>query len=53
MLHTVNISAVLIPGRAIAETRFQLQAASFKRHEIDSVERIKDLEYKISVLREY
>jgi hypothetical protein len=31
MLHTVNTSAALIPGRAIAETRFQLQAASFKR----------------------
>jgi hypothetical protein len=31
MLHTVNTSAALIPGRAIAETCFQLQAASFKR----------------------
>jgi hypothetical protein len=31
MLHTVNISAALIPGRAIAETCFQPQAASFKR----------------------
>jgi hypothetical protein len=31
MLHTVNTSAALIPGRAIAETRFQPQAASFKR----------------------
>jgi hypothetical protein len=31
----------------------KLEAASCKQQEIDSAERIKDLEYKISVLREY
>jgi hypothetical protein len=30
MLPTVNTSAALIPGRAIAEFPYQLQAASFK-----------------------
>jgi hypothetical protein len=30
MLHTVNTSAVLIPGRAIAEFPYKLRATSYK-----------------------
>lgn len=33
--------------------KLKQEAAIYKQHKVDSAERIKDLEYKISVLREY
>ena len=44
---------ILIAQQQQELLELKLEVASCKQHEIDSVERIKDLEYKISVLREY
>ena len=45
--------SILIAQQQQELLELKLEVASCKQHEIDSVERIKDLEYKISVLREY
>ena len=45
--------SILIAQQQQELLELKLEVASCKQHKIDSVERIKDLEYKISVLREY
>ena len=45
--------SILIAQQQQELIELKLEAASCKQQEIDSAERIRDLEYKISVLREY